>query len=156
MIMLYILPQFQLVDLLLARLVSAHSPRPPSSTPFSLYGNRHKWLDALPPFDGIELFTPSHPHTHTHTHTHIHTHTHSGSTLSQPPTQTVLQDLMQLQALLCSSELLPVSQVADHAHSCLEKQGQEVLGGVSLKLLIWPHIGRTKEVRSTIQWVILC
>lgn len=110
---------FHLVDLLLARLVSAHSPRPPSSTPFSLYGNRHKWLDALPPFDG--------------------------STLSQTPSQTVLQDLMQLQALLCSSELLPVGQVADHTHSRLEKQKEEVLGGVSLKLLVWPHLGKTKE-----------
>ena len=55
----------------MARLTSEATPLP-SSTPFSRYGSRYKWLDSLPPFDGS----------------------------SNKPAQVALQDLMQLQALL--------------------------------------------------------
>lgn len=44
--------QFQLllVEILFARLATSHAPKPPKSTPFTLYGSRHKWLDNVVPF----------------------------------------------------------------------------------------------------------
>lgn len=48
--------QFQLllVEVLFARLATSHAPKPPKSTPFTLYGSRHKWLDNVIPFGGDE------------------------------------------------------------------------------------------------------
>ena len=45
-------PPFQLllVDILFARLCSDHAPKASSSTSFTLYGSRHKWLDSVAPF----------------------------------------------------------------------------------------------------------
>ena len=60
----------------MARLTSKATPLP-NSTPFSLYGSRHKWLDSLPPFDDS----------------------------SNKPAQVTLQDLMQLQVLLASGHV---------------------------------------------------
>ena len=63
--------QLLLVEVLFARLSASHVPRPSSSSPFSLYGSRHKWLDTMTPFDG-ELpptFLSSHPFSPTATHT---------------------------------------------------------------------------------------
>ena len=114
-----------LVDLLVARLTVPTTP-PASSTPFSLYGSRHKWLDSLPPFD---CPTPK-------------------------PPQVLLQDLMQLQALLCSAHLSTkqdhmtcsrdhMTAVASHVEACVT---EGMVGEVSLKLLVWPHTGKIKQV----------
>lgn len=117
-----------LVDVLVARL-TVTTPPPPSSTPFSLYGCRHKWLDSLPPFDGSS---------------------------SPKPPQVVLQDLMQLQALLCTSydnnsNRQPghvtspsdhMTAVASHFETYLS---EEMVGGLSLSLLTWPHTGKLKQ-----------
>ncbi len=58
----------------------------------------------------------------------------------------MLQDLMQLQALLCSSELLPVMHVAQYTLTQLKECGQEVVGHLSLQLLTWPHVGKLRDV----------
>ncbi len=112
-----------LVDLLIARLTVSTTP-PPSSTPFSLYSCRHKWLDSLPPFDSP----------------------------SPKPPQVVLQDLMQLQALLCSTHG-HMTSAKDHmtaVASHLERSVKEgMVGEVSLKLLVWPHTGKMAQVRLT-------
>ena len=151
--------QLLLVEVLLARLCSPNSPRPSSSSPFSLYGNRHKWLDSLPPFDGeytmnyIPTFSiDSPPHAHTHTHTHMHT----GSTDSAPPSQIALQDLMQLQALLCSHYMFPMGQVASHTETLMEGCGHNMIGCLSLKLLTWPHTGKIKQVGGVVIVLRLC
>ena len=53
---------------------------------------------------------------------------------------------MQLQALLCSTELLPVMQVAQHTLTQLKGCGQEMVGLLSLQLLTWPHVGKLRDV----------
>ena len=112
-----------LVDLLIARLTVPTTP-PSSATPFSLYGCRHKWLDGLPPFD-----SPS----------------------PQAP-QVLLQDLMQLQALISDSSkqqshmISPgdhMTTVATHLEQCLVKG---MVGEISLKLLAWPYTGKMEQV----------
>ncbi len=110
--------QLHLVDVLVSRLTSKTTPLP-SSTPFSLYGSRHKWLDSLPPFDGS----------------------------SHKPAQVTLQDLMQLQALLTSGQATTspahMVGVAQHVEECLE----EGLPGVfTLKLLVYPLTGKMEQV----------
>jgi hypothetical protein len=119
--------QLFLVDVLMARL-TVTTPPLSSSTPFQLYGSRHKWLDSLPPFDGS----------------------------SPKPSQVVLQDLMQLQALLCSScqqtkqsghvtcsaDLM--TAVASHCEGCIV---EGMVGELSLLLLTWPHTGQLQQVR---------
>lgn len=53
---------------------------------------------------------------------------------------------MQLQALLCSTEQLPVEELAKHTLSQLSGCGQEVIGQLSLQLLTWPYVNKLKEV----------
>ena len=53
---------------------------------------------------------------------------------------------MQLQALLCSTELLPVMQVAQHTLTQRKGCGQEMVGLLSLQLLTWPHVGKLRDV----------
>ena len=126
--------QVLLVDVLIARLTVA-TPPPSSSTPFQLYGSRHKWLDSLLPFDGP----------------------------APKPSQVTLQDLMQLQALLCHTQPLKpapaghvtsprgrvtssgdhMTVVARHVEECMV---EGMLGELSLKLLTWPHTGKLKQV----------
>ena len=116
------------MDVLVARLTVA-TPPPSSSTPFSLYGCRHKWLDSLPPFNG--------------------------STSPKPP-QVVLQDLMQLQALLCTSydnNRQPGHVTSDHMTAVATHfeayLSEEMVGGLSLSLLTWPHTGKLKQVSQS-------
>ena len=102
----------------MARLTSKATPLP-SSTPFSLYGSRHKWLDSLPPFDGS----------------------------SNKPAQVTLQDLMQLQALLASGHETTshahMVGVAQHVEECLE---EELPGLFTLRLLTYPLTGKIQQV----------
>ena len=102
----------------MARLTSKATPLP-SSTPFSLYGSRHKWLDSLPPFDGS----------------------------SNKPAQVTLQDLMQLQALLASGHETTshahMVGVAQHVEECLE---EGLPGLFTLRLLTYPLTGKIQQV----------
>ena len=127
---------------------------PSSSTPFLLYGSRHKWLDSLPPFD-------------------------SSSPTKQ--SQVALQDLMQLQAILCNGNTTKQrahvpslsSHMTSHSGHMTSHSGHmtshsshmtsqhmigvathlegRVVGGMvgelSLLLLTWPHTGKIEQVR---------
>lgn len=120
-----------LVDVLLARLIVAMTP-PSSSTPFLLYGSRYKWLDSLPPFD---------------------------SSSQTKPSQVALQDLMQLQAILCSGHVTkqsthvtrhPGHMTSQHMTAVATHLEERVVGGMvgelSLLLLTWPHTGKIEQV----------
>lgn len=107
-----------LIDVIFARLCSIAPPRPSPSAPFSLYGSRYQWLDSIAPFDGM---------------------TSLGTTSSQSN----LQDLMQLQALLCSPHM--TTEVANRVEELLALSGDGMTGALSLKLLAWPHTHKMNE-----------
>lgn len=66
--------------------------------------------------------------------------------------QVALQDLMQLQALLCNAHLTSshVTSPNDHmtavAHHLEECMVEGMLGHLSLLLLTWPHTGKIEQV----------
>jgi hypothetical protein len=58
--------------------------------------------------------------------------------------QSLLQDLMQLQALLCRSEGV---EVTGHLETAMEESGLKMEeGALSLQLLSFPHTGKIKQV----------
>ena len=61
--------------------------------------------------------------------------------------QSSLQDLMQLHALLCRSEGV---EVAAHLERKVEESGLKMeSGALSLQLLTFPHTGKMKQVRAS-------
>ena len=57
---------------------------------------------------------------------------------------TMLQDLMQFQALLCGSY---GARVAEHVETVVERSERKIaVGSLSLQLLTWPHTGKMKQV----------
>lgn len=127
-----------LVDVLLARLIVAMTP-PSSSTPFLLYGSRYKWLDSLSPFD----------------------------TSPPKPSQVALQDLMQLQSILCKGHMTKQCThvtshpgQGQHMTALATHLEEHVVGGMvgelSLLLLTWPHTGKIEQVHTSHVHVCPC